>query len=112
MPRCLRKIESDARNKRIEEVMLSEPTLTNGQLCERFGCTSSIITKIRKKLNQETPDPFDLIKRKDAAKAAKKLGLTKTRKENIAEFKSMMHYRIQSSMRDKEQGNDYDCRDS
>lgn len=110
--RCLRKAESDARAERIEKVMLAEPELTNNQLCERFGCSRSIITKLRKKLNVETPDSFDLIKRKDANAAMRKIGLADTQEEHRRKMKARENFRVQTAMRDKEQGNDYISPDS
>ena len=107
MARQMRKVESEAMRKRIAEVMLDDPTLTNGQLVERFGCSRSVIQKIRKKVNVEKPDDFELIKRKDADVAARKLGLMDTREICRAKMKAQTNYRIQKMMRDREQGNDY-----
>ncbi|MHA1613304.1 MAG: hypothetical protein ACTSW7_03760 [Candidatus Thorarchaeota archaeon] len=107
MSRNMRKVESDARNERIEMVMMAEPELTNNQLQERFGCSKAVLTRIRKKCNIERPDSFELIKRKDAINAARKIGLVKTREENIADFKKQIDYRIKTSMRERENGHDY-----
>ena len=42
-------------NIAVEKAIRTEPSLTNDQLCTRFGCTKSVITKIRKRVGVTAP---------------------------------------------------------
>jgi len=87
--------------------MMSDPTLTNSQMTERFGCSKCVITKIRKMLSIEKPDDFELIKRKDATAAARRLGLIDTQEVCRAKMKAQINYGIQKTLKEREQGDDY-----
>ena len=43
--------QKEALGKRIVEALQKDPSLTNTQLVERFGCGVEVITRIRRKIN-------------------------------------------------------------